>query len=157
MPYVQVTFGNQPAFNGRPATITFIDVNGVVVATHTATYNANASVRFLYPGATVDAAGNATDWPGWRFDGDDWVQDPSDSYLRNGLTVRVEVNPTATGQVSYPPATSGCANPPGGSGGGGTPALPVTGTTTGPAAAIAVAAVALGALALVVARRRRPA
>ena len=65
----------------------------------------------MSPGASVDAAGNATDWPGWRFDGDDWVLDPSDSYLREGLTVRVEVNPTATGQVAYPPATSACASP----------------------------------------------
>ena len=80
-PYIEVTFGNQPAFNGHTATITFIDINGVVVATHTAIYNANTSVRFIYPGASVDAAGNATDWPGWRFDGDEWVHDPTDSVL----------------------------------------------------------------------------
>ena len=30
-PYVHVTFGNQPQFNGRPATVTFIDINGNVV------------------------------------------------------------------------------------------------------------------------------
>ncbi len=153
-PYVQVTFGNQPELNGRPATVTFIDINGVVVATHTATYQANSSVTFVYPGATVDAAGNPTDWPGWVFDGDEWVPDPTDEYLRQGLTVRVEVNPTATGQVSYPPATSTCADPPGGSSSGG--GLPVTGNspTTGPTAAVAAAAVALGAAAIAFARRR---
>ncbi len=108
-----MTFGNQPQFNGQPATVTFIDINGTVVGTHTATYTANGSVRFVYPGASVDAAGNPTDWPGWVFDGDEWVPDPTDNHLRSGLTVRIEVNPTATGQVSYPPATSTCANPPG--------------------------------------------
>jgi LPXTG-motif cell wall-anchored protein len=149
-----VTFGNQPEFNGHTATITFIDVNGVVVATHTATYQANTSVRFIYPGASVDAAGNATDWPGWRFDGDEWVLDPTDAYLRDGMTVRVEVNPVATGQVAYPPPDSGCANPVNPPGGGGTPALPVTGGAAGPTAAVAAGAIALGGLAFVLARRR---
>ncbi len=110
-PFVRVTFGNQPEFNGRPATVTFIDINGVTVATHSATYTANGTLTFVYPGASVDAAGNPTDWPGWVFDGDEWVPDPTDNYLRSGLTVRVDVNPTATGQVSYPPATSTCADP----------------------------------------------
>ena len=64
--------------------MTFIDLNGVVVATHTATYVANGSVTFVYPGATVDAAGNATDWPGWVFDGDEWVPDPTDNHLATG-------------------------------------------------------------------------
>ena len=68
-------------------------------------------MRFVYPGASVDAAGNPTDWPGWMFDGDEWVIDPSDAYLRDGLTVVIEVNPTATATVSYPPATAACANP----------------------------------------------
>ena len=171
-PFVQVTFGDQPQYDGRVATITFIDKNGTVVATHTATYVANGSVTFVYPGASVDANGVATDWPGWVFDGDEWVPDPTDSYLRDGLTVRVEVNPTATGQVAYPPATSACANPQQGVGGeqgvvarpgataapaaqaSATAALPTTGRATGPTAAIAAAAVALGAAAMVLARRR---
>ncbi len=89
-----------------PATVTFVDLDGNVVGTETATYQAGATVRFVYPGATVDAAGNAVDWPGWMFDGDVWVHDPSDAHLRDGLTVVVEVNPTATGSVSYPDATA---------------------------------------------------
>jgi hypothetical protein len=40
-----------------------------------------------------------------------WIPDPSDTHLRDGLTVRIEVNPTAEAKVAYPPATSGCANP----------------------------------------------
>ena len=112
VPYVRVVFGDQPQYDGRTATITFLDVRGIEVARHTAPFAANASVTFIYPGAGVDAGGRATDWPGWVFDGDDWVPDPTDRHLRDGLTVRVEVNPTAVGQVAYPPATSGCANPP---------------------------------------------
>jgi LPXTG-motif cell wall-anchored protein len=155
-PFVRVTFGNQPEFNGRPATITFIDVNGVTVATHSATYTAGGSLTFVYPGASVDAAGNPTDWPGWVFDGDEWVPDPTDSYLRDGLTVRVDVNPTATGQVSYPPATEACADPER----GGDPtttvagALPATGGSTGTIAWAAGLALALGVGAVALSRRR---
>jgi hypothetical protein len=110
-PYIEVTFGDQPQFNGRPATVTFIDLDGNVVGTATATYQAGATVRFVYPGATVDAAGNAVDWPGWMLVGDVWTHDPSDAHLRDGLTVVVEVNPTATGSVTYPDATAACADP----------------------------------------------
>ena len=111
-PYIEVTFGNQPVFNGRPATVTFIDLNGNVVGTETATYQAGTTVRFVYPGASIDAAGNPTDWPGWVFDGDEWVVDPTDAFLREGLTVVVEVNPTASDTVSYPPATPSCTADP---------------------------------------------
>ena len=95
------------------ATVTFVDLDGTVVGTHTTTYQAGTTVRFIYPGASVDAAGNPSDWPGWVFDGDEWVVDPTDAFLRDGLTVVVEVNPTASDTVSYPPATPTCtANPP---------------------------------------------
>jgi LPXTG-motif cell wall-anchored protein len=154
-PFVRVTFGNQPEFNGRPATVTFIDINGVTVATHSATYTAGGSLTFVYPGASVDAAGNPTDWPGWVFDGDEWVPDPTDSYLRDGLTVRVDVNPTATGQVSYPPATSACADP---ERGGATTtvagALPATGAASGGLAWAAGLSLALGVGAVLLSRRR---
>ncbi len=122
VPYIDVTFGSQPEFNGHAATVRFIDLDGNVVGTHNATFQAGTTVRFLYPGASVDANGNPTDWPGWLFDGDEWVTDPSDARLREGLTVVVDVNPTATGTVAYPPATPACAadppQTPGGSSGG---------------------------------------
>lgn len=83
------------------------------MATHTVPYVANTSVFIIYPGASVDAVGNPTDWPGWRYEEstDLWVPDPSDDFLREGLDVEIEVNPTATGSVEYPPATSACASP----------------------------------------------
>ena len=150
VPFVLVTFGDQPQFDGRTATVTFIDLRGNVVATHTATYRANTSVMFVYPGASVDADGNPTDWPGWRWDGDEWVPDPTDDYLRDGLTVRVEVNPTATGQVSYPPMTSACANP---TNRRITGTLPATGRTDGRIVAVAGMALVAGLAALLLARR----
>ncbi len=67
--------------------------------------------RVVFPGAEVDAQGNAIDWPGWKFENGLWVTDPSDARLREGLKVVVEVNPTAEGTVSYPPATAPCADP----------------------------------------------
>jgi hypothetical protein len=113
-PYIDLTFGDQPQFNGHTATVTFIDLDGNVVGSETATYQAGATVRFVYPGAEVDANGKPIDWPGWMWDGDEWVPDPNDDRLRDGLRVVVEVNPTAEGQVQYPPATPDCdASPPG--------------------------------------------
>ncbi len=112
-PFIDVTFGPETQYTGLTATITFIDVDGNTVGTHQAPYVPNGTVRLVYPGATVDAAGNATDWPGWKLaPNGNWIPDSSDAHLREGLTVRVDVNPTAESQVSYPPETSGCASPP---------------------------------------------
>jgi hypothetical protein len=152
-PYVDVTFGDQPQFNGRSATVTFIDLDGNEVETHTTTYQAGAMVRFVYPGAEVDANGNPVDWPGWRFDGDEWVVDPTDARLRDGLRVVVEVNPTATGMVEYPPVTPDCdARPPTSSTGG---TLPVTGSSNSTPTAMIAAAFLVGGLVLVVLARLR--
>ncbi len=85
-PYIDVTFGPETRYAGLDAHITFIDVNGNVVGSHTAPYVPNGTVRFVYPGATVDAAGNATDWPGWKLaPNGNWIPDSSDQHLREGL------------------------------------------------------------------------
>jgi LPXTG-motif cell wall-anchored protein len=152
-PYVDVTFGDQPEFDGRTATVTFVDLDGNEVETHTTTYQAGALVRFVYPGAEVDANGNPVDWPGWRFDGDEWVVDPTDARLRDGLRVVVEVNPTATGMVEYPPVTPDCdARPPTSSTGG---TLPATGSSNSTPTAMIAAAFLVGGLVLVVLARLR--
>jgi LPXTG-motif cell wall-anchored protein len=153
-PYVDVTFGDQPQFNGRSATVTFIDLDDNEVETHNAAFRAGETIRFVYPGAEVDANGNPVDWPGWRFDGDEWVIDPTDARLRDGLRVVVEVNPTATGTVEYPPASPACnARPPGSSTTGGT--LPATGSSNStPTAMIASALLVGGAILVVIARLR---
>ena len=90
------------------ATLTFYDLDGNLVDS---THVADLTGRVLYPGAQVDAAGIATDWPGWKFENGQWVVDPTDAHLRDGLRVVVEVNPTSEGTVSYPPVTSACADP----------------------------------------------
>jgi hypothetical protein len=136
-----VTFGDQAQFNGHTATVTFLDLDGNVVETHTTTFQAGETRRFVYPGAEVDANGNPVDWPGWIWDGDEWVIDPTDARLRDGLTVRVEVNPTATGTVTYPPATPDCdASPPGPP----SSSLPATGTGSSRMTVVAAAPVVIG-------------
>ena len=120
------------------------------------------------PGAAVDPmTGEPTDWPGWRQlpDGQ-WVEDSTDSVLRDGLRVTVDVNPHAEGLVTYPPATPACAaappQPP-------TSSLPAPTTTvltgilavtgddsTLPTTALATALAGLGLTLLGLARRRRP-
>jgi hypothetical protein len=114
VPYVNLTFGNQPEFNGLTGTITFLDVNGQFIEAHEVVYQAGETISLLFPGAEVDAAGNATDWPGWQLNSDGfWVLDPSDAVWREGLTIVAEINPTATATVEYPPSTAACASPSG--------------------------------------------
>jgi hypothetical protein len=114
VPFVNLTFGNQPEFNGLVGTITFYDVNDAFIEQHAVTYQAGETISLLYPGATVDAAGNATDWPGWLLNSDGfWVLDPTDAVWREGLTIVAEINPTATTTVEYPPATTACDSPAG--------------------------------------------
>lgn len=66
----------------------------------------------LWPGASVDSAGNPTGWPGWtqRADGT-WFEDPSAPFydLRGETIVEIRINPTASATTVYPPATPDCA------------------------------------------------
>lgn len=111
-PFIDVTYGDFPEYNGLPTAVSFIH-DGVVIEVQIGTFDANGTERFVYPGASVDADGNPTDWPGWAFDGVNWVEDPTDAFLRDSLLVEVAVNPTASATVSYPPATPECnAAPP---------------------------------------------
>jgi LPXTG-motif cell wall-anchored protein len=103
IPYIQYAI----EVSGTPnttATITFIDNKGVEVARHE---NQPFTGKLIYPGASV----NPADWPGWKLENGKWVIDPTDANFRDGLTVRVEVNPTATASVTYPPATELCNGP----------------------------------------------
>jgi LPXTG-motif cell wall-anchored protein len=96
------------------ATLVIRDRNGNAVRTQTVN---SLSGSIIWPGAAVDGSGNGTDWPGWKRadDGVSFTPDPSDAILREGLSIEVTINPTATATVSYPAATTPCANPPGGS------------------------------------------
>ncbi|HYN32396.1 MAG TPA: DUF11 domain-containing protein, partial [Ilumatobacteraceae bacterium] len=101
----------------------------------------------LWPGATADAAGNGTDWPGWVFEDGQWVQaDDGFTWVRPTMQVTAEVNPTVTTTVDYP---TGCADPV-------QLALPSTGGDSQSPVQIAVALLVAGlALVLIAGRRRR--
>ena len=113
--YTIVPLGFTPA--DSTATLVIRAADGTVVDT---TQVPSLSGQLIWPGAEVDAAGNATDWPGWKLadDGVSWIPDPTDAAVREGLTIEVSVDAddgttvTATATVSYPPDTSPCANPP---------------------------------------------
>lgn len=115
VPYIQYSIVPVGFSSSGPATLTISDINGNVVSTLTVQ---SLSGQILYPGAAVDADGNGIDWPGWALVDGVYVPDSSDEVLREGLSIEVEVNPTATATVTYPPATSACAGPEGGGGGG---------------------------------------
>jgi len=129
VPFIELTFGNEPQFNGLVGTITFTTLDGDFVETVPLTYQANTTVRLVFPGASFDpVTGEATDWPGWRLNEFGfWVTDPSDAEFRDGLLVTAEL-PTpgglgqslpilnqvsATTTVTYPPETELCASPEG--------------------------------------------
>jgi hypothetical protein len=64
----------------------------------------------LWPGASVDADGNATGWPGWEFDGTTWQQTTGNfAWSRaDGVTATISVNPEVVASVSYPPGDPNC-------------------------------------------------
>jgi hypothetical protein len=152
---------------GGTATITFINPVGADIVYE----DVPLSGEVLWPGANDDPA----DWPGWILVDGVWVEgDDGFLWARGTIQVRFEVNPTAVVQVSYPPANVACAGPqnaprptvpddvggvvitpppPPGDDVGGVSELPFTGVDTGPLAAMAFGALALGTL-LVVAGRR---
>jgi hypothetical protein len=128
------------------ATLTIRDLDNNTVTTLVVN---SLTGQFIYPGATVDANGNATDWPGWKkTNTGEWVTDDTDAGLRRGLVITVEVNPTATAQVGYPPASSACANPPVAT------TLPRTGSGIALPLQIGAVLFVLGGIILVATRRR---
>jgi len=149
------------------ATLTFIDNTGTVIRTDT---DMPLSGRVVYPGA---AGAPNPDWPGWKLNPAGlWVPDPTDANWRDGLTVRVDVNPTAFGEVAYPAATEVCYQPPTNASGGPTTTvassgvtqtttvvaeLPKTGSNgTSTIVTLALALMAVGALLAGAVRIRRP-
>jgi hypothetical protein len=149
--------GDRADLNGRVGTLTFIDLNGKVIDVRPITYEAGGTHTELYPGASVDpVTGEATDWPGWMQNAFGfWIEDPSDALWRQGLTLVVSVNPTASASVSYPPASSACASPASSLQQGVGTTLPVTGRNGRDAYNVALVAVLLGSLLVVIAGARR--
>ena len=56
----------------------------------------------LYPGTSVNADGSIADVPGWILNPDGlWVRDPSDTFLRDGITLTY-VQPDGDGDRHLP-------------------------------------------------------
>jgi hypothetical protein len=110
-------------------TMTIRAANGTVVATHQIE---ELTGTMLWPGATVDADGRPTDWPGWKLadDGVSWIPDPADRHLRDALSIEVSVGTaTATATVAYPVETEACLGPDSSPPPPTAPATPITPTT----------------------------
>ena len=89
-------------------------VDGTVVDMQPLVYQPGTTVDILYPGTSVNPDGTIDDVPGWILTDDGfWIRDPSDEFLREGITLSYTVNPSATAFVTYPPESSACANPDG--------------------------------------------
>ncbi len=118
--------------------------------------NNRLSGTVLWPGASVGPDGRGNGWPGWTTDANgEYVETTGNfAWTRGNISATIEVNPSISVALEYPPATVVCANPPGkqGSGAG---ALPATGMSAyvvplGVAGGIA----AIAGVVLLVARRR---
>jgi LPXTG-motif cell wall-anchored protein len=184
VPLVNITFGNQPEFNGIVGTIEFVSLDGSLHETHQVTYQANETVTLLYPGAKIDpVTGEATDWPGWKLNSDGfWVLDPSDQAYRDGIRV-IATLPNVGGEagsigrsrpllqqaaphvaettITYPPETAACNSPSGPFPPGGVTTSPIHGgslPTTGSdysGMVLGAALIISGGGALIVITRRR--
>ncbi|WP_418275846.1 hypothetical protein ACNHYB_13450 [Isoptericola jiangsuensis] len=110
VPYLQYAVSaeglDEPADD---VTITWVNPSGANVVQS----GLPLSGRVLWPGAEVDGAGNAVDWPGWRLEGGEWVPGDEWDWVRPSVALEFEVNPTATASVGYPESSPACATPPG--------------------------------------------
>lgn len=120
--------------------------------------NNRLSGRILWPGASIDANGVATGWPGWTQNASGaWVEtDGNYRWTRGDISSEIRVNPDLEVALSYPQATPEClAGPPvsGQSAG----FLPATGLNAAvlPLSVAGGLIVVAGVTFLVVQRRRR--
>ncbi len=110
-PYVSYTVDTGAPFGAAApsVTISWITPDGRLVEEHA---DQPSSGTLLWPGVVLDGGGNAVAWPGWEYVNDEWVEVADDR--RPVMIVRVEVNPTAEGEVTYPSSNIRCApQPPG--------------------------------------------
>ena len=158
IPYLRYSI-DYPA--AQSATITFLNPTGADIVYE----NVPMSGAVLWPGASA----NPPDWPGWILQNGVWVAaDDGFLWARGTISVLFEVNPSTVLTVSYPQSTEACADPenipdevagvvitppttPGQI--GGVEVLPFTGIHGGALAAVAFAALTLGGLMLLSARR----
>lgn len=116
VPVIVITFANTfPELAGDVGTLTITALaDDSFVGEEEVVYQPGETVEILYPGAEVDDEGNIIDLPGWTLqDNGLWVIDESDAFLREGLLLEYSVGEeVASAEVTYPPESSLCANPP---------------------------------------------
>lgn len=113
VPWIEYSIKPQGFVPTGLATLTIYDKYGKPIETHP---NMELSGSLLYPGAKVDEKGNATAWPGWvKDEKGNWIELPKGvgtAVWREGVVIRVDVNPTAfTDLIHYPDASPECAGP----------------------------------------------
>ncbi|MBD7958598.1 cell wall protein [Microbacterium sp. Sa4CUA7] len=112
------------------------------------------SGRVLWPGAAVDAEGNAAGWPGWAYRDGTWVPtDGNFAWTRGAISAVLEVNPQLAVPLAYPPGTPECVTGPRFA----TAGLAVTGGTVAALLPLAIggSVIVLGGAGLLLLRRRR--
>ena len=66
----------------------------------------------LWPGASVDASGQPTGWPGWeQINGQYVYTGGNHGATRTATSAKIEVNPEIVVPVSYPEETASCSGP----------------------------------------------
>lgn len=112
------------------------------------------SGRVLWPGASVNAHGTPTGWPGWSFQNGQWVQTEGNfAWTRGPVSAVIRVGTDLSVPLAYPAATADCVAGP--SVAGTTSSLAITGGTVSLAVAgVGVGLLALGGAAILVRRRR---
>ncbi len=94
-------------------TATWLNGDKTVLTAQPVVHGLPLEGEILWPGAVVDAQGNALDWPGWYIQDGVWVAG-ADGFegTRPDAYLVISVNPTDTFRVSYPPATPACNSNP---------------------------------------------
>ncbi|MFH7009641.1 gliding motility-associated C-terminal domain-containing protein, partial [Flavobacterium plurextorum] len=106
VPYLDYTVTPVNFTPANGVSITWADAANKVVTTMS---DLPLSGRVLWPGATVDTNGKGTDWPGWVFQNNQWIQAP-DGFegLRPTANITLSLNPSETITVNYPPSEPFC-------------------------------------------------
>lgn len=106
VPYLRWTIDLTNVPDATGLTITWINPDGDDIVM--SGLPLSGSVR--WPGATVDAAGQPTDWPGWRWENGTWVQGDGYDWVRPTVQVRFTVDESgAAGAAATSAGTVGNA------------------------------------------------
>lgn len=110
VPYVSYKVTAENFTTSELLTINWIDRNNTVVATQS---NMSLTGNLLWPGITIDADNNRTNWPGWTFINGQWIQVNNGSEVMNSaFTIQFVLNTAKSVTVNYPTGTSGCGSRP---------------------------------------------